>query len=70
MQKIINIVRMSLLGVLALTSIPLIIHHFTTFEREHDFMLNLHVIIGILFLVSAGLSLFLKKKQTGLNKSK
>jgi hypothetical protein len=53
MKKVLNIVRMLIVGILVITSIPLSITWLAGIERQHEFMVVLHVISGILFILVA-----------------
>jgi hypothetical protein len=53
MKNVLNIVRMLITGILVITSIPLAITWLTGIERQNEFMVILHVISGILFILVA-----------------
>jgi len=53
MIKILNILRMLIVSLLVITSIPLAITYLAGIERQHEFMVILHVIFGILFILVA-----------------
>jgi len=53
MNKILTLVRLVIVGGLVLTSIPLVITYLAEIERPHEFMMVLHVIFGILFILVA-----------------
>jgi len=54
--------RITIAGVLVLTSVPLVINYFAGIERQHEFLVFLHVISGILFILVA-ISITVKEKQ-------
>jgi hypothetical protein len=53
MSKFLNKLRILIVGVVVLSSIPLTIAYFGGIEPKHDFMVILHVISGILFILVA-----------------
>jgi hypothetical protein len=63
MKRILNIVRMLIVGILVITSIPLVITYLAGIERQHEFMVVLHVISGILFILVAIPITVKEKKQ-------
>lgn len=61
-MKILNLLRMIIVGFLVLTSVPLVITYLGEIERQHEFMVILHVISGILFILVA-IPITVKEKQ-------
>jgi hypothetical protein len=59
-MKILNLLRMIIVGVLVLTSVPLVITYLGKIERQHEFMVILHVISGILCSFSSGTTICFK----------
>jgi hypothetical protein len=53
MSKILNLLRMFILGMLVITSVPLTITYFIGIERQQKIVVVLHVIFGILFILVA-----------------
>jgi threonine/homoserine/homoserine lactone efflux protein len=53
MSKILNLLRMIILGMLVITSVPLTIAYFGDIERQQEIIVVLHVIFGILFILVA-----------------
>jgi len=53
MSKILNLLRMFILGMLVITSVPLTITYFMGIERQQKIVVVLHVIFGILFILVA-----------------
>ena len=53
MSKILNLLRMFILGMLVITSVPLTIAYFSDIERQQEIIVVLHVIFGILFILVA-----------------
>lgn len=63
MIKILNISRMISFVITALTSIPLAITYFQSIDPKHELVVHLHVIFGIIFIVTAIPSMIIRKKQ-------
>ena len=53
MSKILNLLRMFILGMLVITSVTLTITYFMGIERQQKIVVVLHVIFGILFILVA-----------------
>lgn len=53
MSKILNLLRMFILGMLVITSVPLTITYFADIDRQQEIIVVLHVIFGILFILVA-----------------
>ncbi|MDD4144952.1 MAG: hypothetical protein PHN68_09975 [Prolixibacteraceae bacterium] len=53
MKKKLNLIRGIIVAVLILTSIPLTITYFAGIDSQHELIVILHVIFGILFILVA-----------------
>lgn len=63
MIKILNISRMISFVITALTSIPLAITYFQSIDPKNELVVHLHVIFGIIFIVTAIPSMIIRKRQ-------
>jgi len=53
MEKVLNILKMLIVSIMVINSIPLAITGLAGIERQHEFMVILHVISVILFILVA-----------------
>lgn len=61
MKKILNISRIISFAMLLLSSIPLVVKHFQNQEPDHALITHLHVIFGLLFILTAIPSMILRR---------
>ncbi len=52
-MRILNPIRMLSFVVMVLTSVPLVIHYIQGTSAEHELVVHLHVLSGILFVITA-----------------
>jgi len=67
MVNLINISKILTLIVVSITSIPLCISYFSGNEPNFSIVTILHVVFGIVFIISAFSSMILNKKKKGNN---
>ena len=60
-MKILSLVRHNILLMLVLTSVPLIVHFFKD-KPHNDWVVHLHILLGILFVIFAVTGTILNKK--------
>ena len=60
-MKILSITRHAVLASLVLTSVPLIVHFFKD-KPHHEWVVHLHILFGLVFIVLSVVSTILAKK--------
>jgi len=68
-MKILNIARHAVLASLILTSVPLL-RHFIKDKPHHEWVVHLHILFGLVFIVLAVVSTILAKKAKKRQASK
>jgi hypothetical protein len=66
MINIINKLRITVLIVMILTSIPLLIHYFLGTNAQTNMITHLHVYSGILFIIVVILNMIINKKAKNI----
>jgi len=62
MKRALNILRIVSFAITVLTSVPLIVHYITNQEPQHEFVTRLHVLFGVIFIITAIPSMIMQRK--------
>ena len=62
MVKFMNTLRIITFLILLLSSVPMLKHHFAGNKPEHDLLIHLHVLFGLIFIIVTVINMIMNRK--------